>query len=60
MNVFIVARTANGRPSLQHKLSDTDVDRTECGLEIFRWSRAYTRQMVKEIICKKCLSKVVN
>ena len=49
---YVLARTAGGRPALQHKTDDHDV--TLCGLDITGWSRAYTRTPIKEILCKKC------
>lgn len=58
MTLFILARTNGGRPSLQHALDPADNDRTQCGLEVFRWSRAYTTQVIPQIVCKKCLKKV--
>lgn len=50
---FILARTATGRPALQHSLAD-DGRTTKCGLDSHRWSRAYTPQPVLPILCKKC------
>ena len=49
---FVVARTASGRPSLQH--ITLDLDTTKCGMDISRWSRAYSSTPIKEILCKKC------
>lgn len=53
MTQFILARTATGRPALQHSLAD-DGRMTKCGLDSHRWSRAYTEQAVPTILCKRC------
>lgn len=49
MTQFILARTATGRPALQHSLAD-DGRATKCGLDSHRWSRAYTETAVTPII----------
>lgn len=52
--MFILARTAHGRPSLQHVLVEDFSDETRCGLDVSQWSRAYQATAIKEILCKKC------
>lgn len=54
---FILARTGSGRPSLQHVLDLEDLDRSSCGLDISIWSRAYMRDAIPQILCKKCGKK---
>lgn len=49
---YVLARTSSGRPALQHRTEDHD--QTLCGLDITKWSRAYTPTAIKEILCKKC------
>jgi hypothetical protein len=42
------------RPSLQHVLDDETLLMTLCGQDVTRWSRAYQKAPIKEILCKKC------
>ena len=57
MRVLIIARAAGGRPSLQHALMLDDPDRSECGLDVTRWSRAYTKFVIPQVMCQKCARK---
>lgn len=53
---YIMARAASGRPTLQHRLSfqlNGEIS-TLCGLDTSTWSRAYFRQAIPELICKRC------
>ena len=59
MTGYIIARTAGGRPSLQHALVNDGIT-TECGLDTSWWSRAYQSQMISQVICKKCRKKVAG
>lgn len=52
--VYVLARTASGRPALQHRLLQTDKDITACGLNMSRWSRVYSHTCFSSIYCKKC------
>ena len=56
--MFIIARTAKGRPTLMHRLADWSWAYTACGLNIQLWSRAYTTDPISQILCKKCAKKV--
>ena len=55
--MFVIARTARRRPTLQHQVSDADAARTSCGLDISAWSRAYQTSAIPQIICIKCDQK---
>lgn len=37
-----------------HVISNSDLAKTLCGLDIGGWSRAYTSQPIAQILCKKC------
>lgn len=50
--MYALARSASGRPTLQHRTND--MNRTLCGLDMRGWSRAYQGYPIKEILCKKC------
>lgn len=52
--MFILARTAKGRPTLMHQLEEDFGDVTSCGLDVTQWSRAYKAYPIKEILRKKC------
>lgn len=49
--LYVVARTAGGRPTLQHLLPPGVGSVTACGVEMEEWSRAYMRAPVPEILC---------
>lgn len=51
-NIFVVARNAHGRPTLQHKLIDRRTSMTACGRDISGWSRAYSAEPIQPILCK--------
>jgi hypothetical protein len=48
---YVIARTASGRPTLQHKLRDGTGSYTGCGHEITGWSRAYMNNRIEQILC---------
>lgn len=50
--MYLLARTAHGRPALQHKTEDFTM--TLCGLDTSAWSRAYLGKAIPQILCKKC------
>lgn len=58
--VFVVARSANRRPTLQHAVFPHDevnlgtFSYTACGVDIRSWSRAYTENPLHQILCVKC------
>lgn len=51
--MYIIARTATKRPTLQHKIGGLRL-LTACGLDASNWSRAYQREAIPAILCKKC------
>ena len=52
--MFVIARTAHRRPTLQHRMSEEDPDHTACGIDVRWWSRAYQPVAIPQIICMKC------
>jgi hypothetical protein len=50
---YVIARTANGRPSLQHRVHPTHSQQTACGYDISAWSRHYMREVITEVLCKQ-------
>lgn len=50
--IYLLARTAHGRPALQHKTEDFTM--TLCGLDTSTWSKAYLGKPIPEILCRKC------
>jgi hypothetical protein len=57
MPTYVVARSAKGRPTLQHALVSWNT--TACGLDVTAWSRAYQEAPITEIVCKKCRRLVI-
>jgi hypothetical protein len=55
--VFVLARTGSGRPALQHRVLETDIDTTVCGLNMKLWSRSYNKTCFTAIYCKKCAKR---
>lgn len=55
--MWVIARTATGRPTLMHQLEEDYGDRSSCGLDVTQWSRAYKAEPIKEIACIKCAKK---
>lgn len=55
-NVYVLARTGSGRPSLQHRLIQGEQGEqfTACGMDTQFWSRAYQRTAITQILCKRC------
>jgi hypothetical protein len=51
--VYVIARNAGGRPTLQHKLVDGTASVTECGTDVSSWSRAYSYKRIEEVLCKR-------
>lgn len=55
--MYIIARTASKRPSLQHRLvlgDDTDKHVTACGIDVSMWSRAYQNKPIPQVLCIRC------
>ena len=51
--MFIIARGANGRPTLMHRLGIIQAF-TACGVSIMGWSRAYSTEPIPQLLCKRC------
>lgn len=51
--LYVLARNAGGRPTLQHKLVDGSSSMTACGYDCSGWSRAYMPRRIDEILCRK-------
>lgn len=51
--VYVIARNASGRPTLQHKLMPGAASLTACGTPIESWSRAYQSEPIHEVLCKR-------
>ncbi len=56
MATYVIARTGRGRPTLQHRLQDTEghVHLTACGVEVDDWSRAYQASPIPQVLCIRC------
>lgn len=52
--VYVIARTASGRASLQHRLSDGSASRTLCGLVMDGWTRWYGNFRIDPVFCRTC------
>lgn len=52
--IYVIARTASGRPSLQHILSAYRPGYTQCGQGTTHWSLAYQPEPLLPVLCKKC------
>jgi hypothetical protein len=51
--VYVIARNASGRPTLQHKLVDGQASMTCCGTDTSEWSRAFQSKRIEEILCRR-------
>lgn len=53
--IYVIARNAHGRPTLQHRLvmGSTYPTMTGCGLVIDAWSRSYSSQRIDAVFCKR-------
>lgn len=49
--VYVIARNAGGRPTLQHKLVDGTASVTCCGREMTGWSRHYSPKPIPQLLC---------
>ena len=52
--MFIMARTATKRPTLQHILHDDSFTLTLCGISALSWSRVYQDEEIPILICRRC------
>ena len=56
---YLVARTMNGRPSLQHAIHpELGVNYSWCGIDVYGWSRAYSPHPIEQILCIRCARKI--
>lgn len=51
--LYVVARNRLGRPTLQHKLLPGTSSLTACGVDMTEWSRAFQREPIHAILCKR-------
>lgn len=55
--IRLIARTSAGRPTLQHVLrglGGSAGEVTACGLEVEGWTRAYQRERIEQVECRRC------
>ena len=54
--MYVLARTASKRPTLQHRLvsGEDGSQLTACGLDVTQWSRAYQNKSIPQILCIRC------
>jgi hypothetical protein len=52
--LYVLARTARSRPTLQHRLDGFQASFTHCGLDLTGWSRSFTTTRIDVIMCRKC------
>lgn len=52
--MYIIARTASKRPTLQHILYGGSVTLTLCGISARRWSRVYMGTEIPTLLCRRC------
>lgn len=50
--MYVVARNASGRPTLQHLLLP-GTNATACGWSVLEWSRAYQAKPIEAILCRQ-------
>jgi hypothetical protein len=53
VRMYVIARNARGRPTLQHLLLPGVASITACGQQVELWSRAYQSDPIPEVLCKK-------
>lgn len=51
--LYVIARNAAGRPTLQHLLLEGAASITACGQTVTLWSRAYQIDPIPEVLCLK-------
>lgn len=56
-NLYVIARTAKQRPSLMHLTSPLNRSQTMCGVVMVGWSRAYFREPIPQVMCKRCVKR---
>lgn len=52
-SVFVIARNHLGRPTLMHRLISNQTRMTACGVDTSGWSRAYAKEPIEELLCKR-------
>lgn len=52
-DAYVIARSAGGRPTLQHKLVDGQTTYTRCGRSMQGWSVALSRKAIEPVLCKQ-------
>lgn len=53
-NVYVIARSASGRATLQHRLLDRQTRFTRCGVDTQPWSRAFQQDPLGPLLCLRC------
>lgn len=53
-NIYVIARSGYGRPTLQHLLLDDQASVTACGLRTHGWSRHFMTRPIREVLCLRC------
>lgn len=58
--VYLIARNAGGRPTLQHLAKDGHGEITACGVNVSAWSRSFSDKPILEVLCMRdaCREKV--
>ena len=51
---YVVARTGNNRPALQHIVNYVGDNSTICGYGMIGWTRFYMATQLSVLLCKKC------
>jgi hypothetical protein len=52
-SLYVIARSAAGRPTCQHKLPEGVASETSCGVDIRPWSRSYQNFRIEEVLCRR-------
>lgn len=52
--LYVIARNASDRPTLQHRLLDGSASQTLCGVKMTDWSRSYQTEPIKSVLCRRC------
>jgi len=52
---YVLARNAAGRATLQHKLVAGSSHLTLCGCDTRTWSRVFTNESWRAILCLRCV-----
>lgn len=52
--MYVMARTAKKRPTLQHVVRNPGMTLTVCGTDISSWSRVWQRKQIPILLCRRC------